>query len=101
MTNQEPARPITRRGMRRDIGRHAPVGLLAGWGRFPVVFAEKARDLGLPVVCVALRNEASPELMTLCKCFHWSRLAGLGRMIRLFKQEGVKRVVMAGKIHKA
>src|SRR5262249_37386386 len=32
---------------------------------------------------------------------YWCRLAGLGRMIRCFKREGVERVVMAGKIHKA
>jgi DUF1009 family protein len=78
-----------------------PVGLLAGGGRFPVVFAEKARGLGIPVVCVGIRSEAAPELAGLVKRFYWSGPARLSRMIRCFKREGVERVVMAGKVRKA
>jgi DUF1009 family protein len=78
-----------------------PVGLLAGSGRFPFVFAEKARGLGLPVVCVGIRCEADPGLAALVRRFYWSGPAQLGRMIRLFKREGVERVVMAGKVTKA
>jgi len=81
-------------------GTRAPIGLLAGWGRFPIVFAEKARRLQIPVVCVGIRDEASPELIPLVERFHWAGLAKLGRMIRCFKKEGVERIVMAGKIHK-
>ena len=81
-------------------GTRAPIGLLAGWGRFPIVFAEKARRLQIPVVCVGIREEASPELIPLVERFHWAGLAKLGRMIRCFKKEGVERIVMAGKIHK-
>lgn len=76
------------------------IGLLAGSGRFPIVFAEKARTLGLPVVCVGIRHEASAELAQITSRFHWAGVARLGRMIRCFKQAGVREVVMAGKIHK-
>jgi len=78
-----------------------PIGLLAGGGRFPIVFAEKARQVGRPVVCVGLRHEAAPELEGLVKRFYWSGVARLGRTIRCFKREGVRRLVMAGKVHKA
>ncbi len=78
-----------------------PVGLLAGSGRFPVVFAEKARRLGVPVVCVGIRHEAPAELAGLVARFYWSGVARLGRMIRCFKRERVEQVVMAGKIHKS
>lgn len=78
----------------------APIGLLAGWGRFPIVFAEKARRLGIPVVCVGIREEASPELIPLVERFHWAGVAKLGRMIRCFRKERVEHIVMAGKIHK-
>jgi DUF1009 family protein len=81
-------------------GPARPIGLLAGSGRFPVVFAEKAQRLGMPVVCVGIRHEAPAELTTLVQRFYWSGLARLGRMIRCFKKEGVERLVMAGKIHK-
>jgi DUF1009 family protein len=77
------------------------VGLLAGSGRFPVLFAERAQRLGMPVVCVGIRNEAAPELAGLVQCFYWAGVARLGRMIRCFKREGVRRVVMAGKVTKA
>ncbi|MGH7170543.1 MAG: LpxI family protein [Gemmataceae bacterium] len=77
-----------------------PIGLLAGWGRFPIAFADKARSLGLPVVCVGLRGAASPELISLVRRFYWSRTTRMGRVIRCFKREGVEQVVMAGKIQK-
>ena len=78
----------------------APVGLLAGWGRFPILFAEKARSLNIPVVCVGVKHEASPELIPLVDRFYWTGLAKIGRTIRCFRKEGVTQVVMAGKIHK-
>ncbi|MBI3408089.1 MAG: LpxI family protein [Planctomycetes bacterium] len=80
--------------------RDSPVGLLAGWGRFPILFAEKARQLRIPVVCVGIRHEAPHELRELVQRFYWTGVARMGRMIRCFKKEGVRQVVMAGKIHK-
>ena len=80
--------------------RAVPIGLLAGWGRLPILFAEKARELGIPVVCVGIKEEAAPELEPLVDRFYWTGLAKVGRMIRCFKQEGVQQIVMAGKIHK-
>jgi len=80
--------------------QRGPVGLLAGGGRFPIAFAEKARKVGLPVVCVGVRHEASPELASIVDRFYWCGMARLGRMIRCFRREGVQQVVMAGKIHK-
>ena len=78
----------------------APIGLLAGSGRFPILFAQKAQQLGLPVVCVGLQGEASTELEPLVGTFYWAGVAKLGRMIRCFKREGVQQIVMAGKIQK-
>jgi DUF1009 family protein len=78
-----------------------PVGLLAGAGRFPIAFAEKARAAGRPVVCVGLWGDASPVLRTLCPHFYWSGHARVGRMIRLYQRHGVRDIVMAGKVFKA
>ncbi len=77
-----------------------PIGLLAGSGRFPILFAQKARQLGMPVVCVGIRGEAPAELIPLVDRFYWTGMARLGRMIRCFKKEGVQQIVMAGKLHK-
>src|SRR5437588_12382604 len=87
-------------GITRELCCGPPVGLLAGSGRFPMVFAERARGLGIPVVCVGIRNEAPPELASLVQSFYWAGVARLGRMIRCFKREKVQRIVMAGKIRK-
>jgi DUF1009 family protein len=77
------------------------VGLLAGAGRFPIAFAEKAKELGLSVFTVGLRRHASTELIGLSTEFHWTGLGGLGRVIRRFKKAGVREIVMAGKVQKS
>src|ERR1051325_6708481 len=84
-----------------SASRGEPIGLLAGGGRFPITFAQKARSLDRPVGCVGLKHEAAPELAGMVQRFYWSGVTRLGRMIRLFRREGVRRVVMAGKVHKA
>jgi DUF1009 family protein len=76
------------------------IGLLAGWGRFPVIFAEAARREGYAVYGMGILGLASPELADTCQTFRWSALARLGRAIRFFKRHRVDRVVMAGKVEK-
>lgn len=78
-----------------------PIGLLAGSGRFPVLFAEKVQRLERPLVTVGIQGEAGPELVGLSRRFYWTGIARLGRMIRCFKREGVREIVMAGKIQKS
>jgi DUF1009 family protein len=87
-------------GFAPAAGDRTPVGLLAGAGRFPVVFAEKAKELGLPVVCVGVAGMADPVLKSLCTEFHWLRRLSLGGLIRTFRRGGVARWTMAGKYHK-
>ena len=77
------------------------IGLLAGSGRFPIVFAEAARRQGYAVACVGIRYEAPGELKTLCDSFQTVSVSRLGGMIRSFKRRGVRRIVMAGKITKS
>lgn len=82
------------------LTRREAVGLLAGSGRFPIAFAEKARSLGIPVVCVGIRYEAAPEIIPLVDRFYWAGVSRLGRIIRCFRKSGVKQAVMAGKVQK-
>jgi UDP-2,3-diacylglucosamine hydrolase len=77
------------------------VGLLAGSGRFPILFAEAARDQGYRVHCVAIRYEASEELRAICETFEVVSVSKLGGMIRSFKRHRAKRIVMAGKVTKS
>lgn len=82
------------------VGGATRVGLLAGAGRFPLVFAAAARRQGLQVVCVGVEGMASEELAPLCAKYFPVPLARVGLAIRRFKQAGVQRAVMAGKIEK-
>ncbi len=84
----------------RPPGSPAPVGLLACAGNLPVAFARKARQCGIPVVCVGLAGLADPGLRELCYEFHWLRRLSLGFVVRTFRSAGVTRWAMAGKFHK-
>lgn len=87
-------------GQARTGGCQDPVGLLAGWGQFPVAFARKARSMGIPVITVALRDSATADLRDISNAFYWTSITRMGAMIRHFKRHGVKTMVMAGKVHK-
>jgi DUF1009 family protein len=76
------------------------VGLLAGGGRFPVLFAEGARRRGFQVVCVAIDGHADRGIEKSVDACYWNGVARLGSMINRFKREGIDCVVMAGKIQK-
>jgi UDP-2,3-diacylglucosamine hydrolase len=95
----EKTRFSARRRQRRALLTR-PIGLLAGSGRFPILFAEAARRQRLDVACVGIRYEASQELRSLCHSFELVGVAKLGRMIRAFKRAGTERIVMAGKVTK-
>lgn len=77
-----------------------PIGLLAGWGRYPIVIAQELKRRGYRVVCTAVRDHADPALAEYCDEFYWVGMGSIGGMIRRFRQHGVQRAVMAGKIHK-
>lgn len=76
------------------------VGLLAGSGRFPILFAEAARRQGLSVACVGIRGEAPEVLADLCDSFDVVPVTTPSRIIRAFKRRGARELVMAGKVHK-
>ncbi len=77
-----------------------PIGLLAGWGRYPFVVAEALRRQKKTVVGVGIHDHTDPHLAELCDHFGWIGLGGIGRAIRQFRRRGVRRAVMAGKVHK-
>jgi DUF1009 family protein len=82
------------------VSARAPVGLIAGAGRFPIVFAEKARECGIPVVCVGLAGMADPSLAGIAHKYHALRRLSIGFIIRAFLRGGVEKWTMAGKFYK-
>ena len=76
------------------------IGLIAGNGRFPIIFAENARKLGFRVSAVAHHGETAPELEQVVDRMHWVRIGQFGKVIRAFKCDGVEQAVMLGGIKK-
>ncbi len=91
---------LTRTRRSTTSAARAPIGLLAGSGRFPILFAEAARRQGIPVACVGIRFEASEALRDLCDSFKVVGVSKLGGMIRAFRKMGASQIVMAGKVTK-
>ena len=78
------------------------IGLIAGNGRFPFLVLQGARSLGHDVTVVAVKEEAFPELETTAReagaDLHWVSLGHLGKCIKILKNAGVTRAVMAGQV---
>jgi hypothetical protein len=77
-----------------------PIGLIAGNGQFPLLFARSAREQGREVVAVAHEGETLPELESLVREIHWIKLGQLGKIINIFKKAHVTEAVMAGGVAK-
>jgi len=76
------------------------IGLIAGSYRFPLLLAARAREQGYRVVAVAIRDLTSPEIEGAVDSVEWIRLGQLGKLISVFKSEGISRVYMAGAVRK-
>jgi DUF1009 family protein len=79
----------------------ATIGLIAGGGRFPLLFAESARRAGHRVVAAAHVNQTDPELEGLVDACTWVKLGQFGKVLEVLKGAGCTQVVMLGSITKA
>lgn len=76
------------------------IGLIAGNGRFPIIFADNARKLGYHVSAVAHEGETEPELAAHVDRIHWIKIGQLNKLIKAFKEDKVHQAVMLGGIKK-
>lgn len=76
------------------------IGMLAGWGRFPVAVAEAIRRHGGRTAILAVRDHADQELESLADVAGEVGVAEIGQAVDFFRRHGVRRATMAGKIHK-
>ncbi|MGZ8452816.1 MAG: LpxI family protein [Candidatus Binatia bacterium] len=80
-----------------NIGK---IGLIAGNGKLPLIFAEEAKRQGYSVVALAHREETDAALEKRVDEFTWIYVGQLGKIIRTFQKAGVTEAVMAGGIRK-
>jgi DUF1009 family protein len=78
----------------------APVGLIAGQGRFPIEVARSIRSRGRRVRAAALRRLALSAIEPEVDELDWVYLGEIERLLNAFRAAGVREVVMAGKVPK-
>jgi UDP-2,3-diacylglucosamine hydrolase len=73
-------------------------GLIAGNGQFPFLVLQSAREQKIDVVVAAIKEETSPEIEAQGYPVHWLGLGQLGKLVRVFREAGVTRAIMAGQV---
>lgn len=73
-----------------------PIGLIAGSGRLPLLFADAAARAGRSVVAVAHEGETDPALQGAT----WVKLGQLGRIADVLRDAGATEAVLCGGIRK-
>ena len=76
------------------------IGIIAGGGQFPLLFAKAAHSQGLKVYAAAHQGETDETLEDHVERLQWVKLGQLGKIIDFFKQEEVKKAVFIGSITK-
>jgi len=76
------------------------IGLIAGWGRYPVYLAEALKQQGIGVYCLGVVDHADPALQSICDAWLPIRLGRLQTAFRFFRQHGLTYGTLAGKINK-
>lgn len=77
-----------------------PIGLIAGNGAFPILFARAATRAGHRVIAVAHRGETDPALHAHVHALTWVRVGQVGAIVQAFKRAHVGQAAMAGGIDK-
>lgn len=80
--------------------RFSRVGLIAGGGQFPMLFAHAAGQAGVEVVAVGFDGETDTILHKYVREFHLLKLGQLNRLIKTFRNAGITHAAMAGTINK-
>ena len=77
------------------------IGLVAGYGKLPAVFARSAKARGESLVGFGIRGLTDEGIVPYVDKMHWLEWGGLQKAIMFAMLDRVKRVVMLGKIDKS
>lgn len=76
------------------------IGLIAGDGHFPIIFAKNVRRLGFTVSAIAHVGMTLPELESHVEHMHWVKIGQFSKALTALKRDGVRQAVMLGGIKK-
>ncbi|MFA5388722.1 MAG: UDP-2,3-diacylglucosamine diphosphatase LpxI [Candidatus Omnitrophota bacterium] len=78
--------------------RFEKIGLIAGSGRFPIIFARSAREKGVEIVAIGINEETPVELEKFVGKIYWLGVGELGKLLDILKEEKIRSIVMAGQV---
>ncbi|MFC1620900.1 LpxI family protein [Candidatus Omnitrophota bacterium] len=74
------------------------IGLIAGNGAFPILFAQEAKKKSVEVVAIGIKEETEKELESYVSKIYWLSVGELEKLFQVLLQEKLKEVVMAGQV---
>ncbi len=75
------------------------VGLIAGGGLLPVEFVTHAKNIGIKkIIAVGFENCTSQDVINNVSVYEQIGVGQLGKMIKIFKSNGAKKVLMLGSL---
>lgn len=74
------------------------IGLIAGNKKLPLIFSEAAKKRNYYIVAVAIRGDTCAKLKQSVDKIYWVGLDEFHKMLEIFKEEGVNKIIMAGQI---
>jgi DUF1009 family protein len=77
-----------------------PIGLIAGEGDFPYIFAEAATATKQRLILFGFNGITDKRVEAFAEKSHYLHLGAIGDLLNRIKSEGVRRVVLAGGIPK-
>lgn len=79
------------------------IGLIAGSGNVPLLFAKEAKKKGATIVAFAIKDITSPNFGRYVDKIHWIDPAGfkIQKFILLLLRERIKKMIMVGKVDKS
>ena len=76
------------------------VGIIAGFGEYPVLLAEFLCRKGYEVYCLGIRDQADARILEYCKDHLWMGFGQFGKAVRYCKKHKITQATMAGGISK-
>ena len=76
------------------------VGIIAGYGDFPVLLAQFLKQKNFEVYCLGVRDQADTRIFEYCNDYQWMGFGQFGKAVRFFKKHGVTQATMVGGIVK-
>ena len=77
----------------------ASLGIIAGNGAYPRLVADAARKAGVSKIsAAAFKGETDPALADHVTTLTWLRVGQLGKLVNLFRDQGIHHAIMAGQI---